>query len=64
MFQHQSFSRAREARDYALIMDNNSYVQFWSFIQIVVIILTTTIQVYFVRKLFDIKSGGYSRNRI
>lgn len=65
MFQYQSHSRAREARDYALIIDNNSYVQFWSLLQIFVIFVTTTVQVYFVRKLFDIKSSsGYSRNRI
>jgi hypothetical protein len=64
MFQYQSFSRAREARDYALIMDNNSYVQFWSLLQIAVICITTTITVYFVRKLFDIKPSSYSKNRI
>ncbi|CAO1369031.1 unnamed protein product [Diamesa serratosioi] len=64
MFQYQSHSRAIEARDFALITDNNSYVQKWSIAQISVIIVVTTIQVYFVRKLFDIKSGGYSRSRI
>jgi hypothetical protein len=65
MFQFQANSRAREARDFALIKDNNSYVGTWSIVQIFVIVVTTTVQVYFVRKLFDIKSGGgYSRNRI
>ena len=29
MFHYQSYSRGREARDYALIIDNNSYVQKW-----------------------------------
>lgn len=57
MFQYQSHSRNTEARDYALIIDNNSYVQNWSLLQIVVIILTTSVQVYFVRKLFDVKPG-------
>ncbi|CAG9799436.1 unnamed protein product [Chironomus riparius] len=64
MSQYQANSRAREARDYALIRDNNSYVGTWSIVQIFVIVVTTTVQVYFVRKLFDIKSSGYSRSRI
>uniref|UniRef100_U5ES02 Putative logjam n=1 Tax=Corethrella appendiculata TaxID=1370023 RepID=U5ES02_9DIPT len=64
MFQYQSHSRSREAKDYALIVDNNSYVIRWSLLQIFVIFLTTAVQVYFVRKLFDIKSSGSSRTRI
>lgn len=64
MFQYQSYARASEARDYALIVDNNAYVQNWSLIQISVILLTTIIQVFFVRKLFDIKNSGYSKSRI
>jgi p24 family protein gamma-5 len=64
MFQYQQYSRVLEAKDYALIIDNNAYVQTWSLIQIFVIFITTTVQVYFVRKLFDIKSGGMGRSRI
>ncbi|CRK86219.1 CLUMA_CG000043, isoform A [Clunio marinus] len=64
MAQYQAHSRARESRDYALIKDNNYYVGTWSMVQILVIVITTCVQVYFVRKLFDIKSNGYSRNRI
>lgn len=64
MTQYQSHSRAREARDFALIKDNESYVGTWSLVQIFVIVITTCVQVYFVRKLFDVKSSGYSRNRI
>ncbi|XP_037040424.1 transmembrane emp24 domain-containing protein 6 [Bradysia coprophila] len=63
MLQFQSYSRSRESRDMALLLDNNSYIQNWSLTQIAVIILTCTVQVYFVRKLFDIKSGS-SRSRI
>lgn len=62
--QYQANSRMREARDYALIKDNESYVGTWSLVQIFVIIITTSVQVYFVRKLFDVKGGGYSRSRI
>lgn len=45
MLQYQSFSRSSEARDHALLIDNNRYVQNWSIIQIVVILLTCSIQV-------------------
>lgn len=66
LFRHQfqAHSRALESRDYALLKDNESYVGTWSIVQIFVIVVTTCVQVYFVRKLFDIKSGGYSKNRI
>lgn len=64
MLQYQSHSRSSEARDFALLIDNNSYVQNWSIAQISVILLTCSIQVYFVRKLFDINTGGYGRARI
>lgn len=45
MFQYQSHSRSLEARDLALITDNNNYVQKWSIAQIVVIVITTAVQV-------------------
>lgn len=45
MLQYQSHSRNSEARDFALLIDNNSYVQNWSLIQISVILLTCSIQV-------------------
>lgn len=51
--QDLQYSRAREARDFALLEDNQSYVSFWSTIQCIVIMATTGFQVYFVRKLFD-----------
>ncbi|GLV44513.1 logjam [Carabus blaptoides fortunei] len=63
MLQFQHHSRGKEARDYNLLVDNNSYVLRWSIVQIMVITLTTCTQVYFVRKLFDVKAGS-SRSRI
>lgn len=45
MLQFQSHSKNLEARDYALLVDNNGYVQNWSLIQIIVILLTCSIQV-------------------
>lgn len=64
MLQTQHWSRNREARDLNLLLDNNSYVQIWSMAQVLVITVTTMIQVYFVRKLFDVKPSGYSKTRI
>ncbi|XP_017762298.1 PREDICTED: transmembrane emp24 domain-containing protein 5-like [Eufriesea mexicana] len=61
MLQTQHLSRSREARDLNLLLDNNSYVQTWSIAQIIVIMVTTAIQVYFVRKLFEVKPSRYSR---
>ncbi|XP_058806876.1 transmembrane emp24 domain-containing protein 6 [Phymastichus coffea] len=63
VLQIQHLSRSREDRDYNLLLDNNSYVQNWSLLQVVVIIATTILQVFFVRRLFNVKSG-YSRARI
>lgn len=45
MFLFQSHSRNSEARDMALLEDNNSYVQTWSIAQIVVIMITCSVQV-------------------
>ncbi|PSN39616.1 hypothetical protein C0J52_13807 [Blattella germanica] len=55
MLQYQHHTRGRETWDYNLLEDNNRYVQNWSIIQIIVITATTVLQVYFVRKLFEIK---------
>lgn len=58
MLQFQHHSRGREQWDHNILKGNNSYVVVWSVIQIVVILIASSLQVYFVRKLFDIKVGG------
>ncbi|CAG7653060.1 unnamed protein product [Allacma fusca] len=58
---HQT--RARESRDYALLEDNQSYVSFWSILQCLIIAATSSVQVYFVRKLFDSPSHGGGKVR-
>nr|CAG4645716.1 EOG090X0AV2 [Lynceus sp. MCZ IZ 141354] len=58
MLQYQQLSRGREARDFNLLEDNNSYVQLWSLIQCTVVIVASTIQVFFVKKLFETKASG------
>lgn len=57
-------SRSQEARDLNTLLDNNSYVQRWSIVQILVIVITTVVQVYFVRKLFEVRPSGSSKMRI
>lgn len=56
MLRYQQFNRRHEARDYSLLLANNSYVQMWSLAQCAIIFLTTSLQVYFVRKLFDVQN--------
>lgn len=63
MLQLQYYTRGREARDYNLLSDNNRYVMMWSIVQIVVISATSALQVYFVRKLFEVKTGN-TKSRI
>nr|ACO11107.1 Transmembrane emp24 domain-containing protein 5 precursor [Caligus rogercresseyi] len=56
MRQFQQLSRGLEARDFNILLSNGSYIQNWSFLGCVVIIISGITQVYFVRKLFDTKS--------
>lgn len=51
MLQFQSYTRNSEARDYALLEDNKSYVQNWSIIQILIIAITCSVQVRECRRL-------------
>lgn len=57
ILQQQHHSRSREARDYNLLEDNNRYVMTWSLSQILVITATTSLQVYFVKQLFNVKTS-------
>ncbi|KAJ1527507.1 hypothetical protein ONE63_007479 [Megalurothrips usitatus] len=57
ILQYQHHSRGREARDFNLLEDNHSYIVNWSIVQIIIIMATSTLQVFFVRKLFDIKNA-------
>ncbi len=59
--QAQQLSRGKETRDYNLLLDNNSYVQYWSLAQICVVITCFFVQVHFVKRLFETKSGVRGR---
>ncbi|XP_022917635.1 transmembrane emp24 domain-containing protein A [Onthophagus taurus] len=63
MLQYQYHARGREAWDFNLLESNNTYVFRVSMAHIILIVAATTIQVFFVRKLFEVKTG-YSRSRI
>lgn len=56
MLRHQQYGRRHEARDYQLLLANNSYVQYWSIAQCAIVMIASSFQVYFVRKLFDVKN--------
>jgi len=54
-------SRSHESRDAAMLEDSLSYVSFWSLMQCLVIMATSSVQVYFVRKLFETQTNGKVR---
>jgi len=49
---HLHNSKSREARDFALLNENNYNVGFWSFIQMTIILLSGFLHVYYIRQLF------------
>ena len=61
ILQQQQLRRGHEARDYNLLLDNESYVQYWSLAQCTVIVCAFVVQVYFVKKLFETKASTKGR---
>ena len=65
MHQFQQKSRGLESRDYNLLLKNMSYVSNWSIAQVLVVICSGTVQVYFVKKLFaDPRAGAGGKGPI
>jgi hypothetical protein len=60
MLKSLDHSRRQNTHDFYLLESNYSYVQFWSVVQILVIVTSSAIQVYFVKKLFldDMSAKG------
>ncbi|XP_013780345.1 transmembrane emp24 domain-containing protein 6-like [Limulus polyphemus] len=56
MLKFQDHSRRQMSRDWYLVDGNNRYVQYWSLAQCLIIAAASAIQVFFVRKLFDVKN--------
>ncbi|XP_070561814.1 transmembrane emp24 domain-containing protein 6-like [Ptychodera flava] len=52
----QTFSRRIAIRDWYLSQSNNMYVQRWSIAQCVVIITASFCQVYFLRRMFNVRN--------
>ena len=49
---YQSISKERKSRDLSLIRGNFHYINNWSVFQCTIVILCTTVQVYFVKNMF------------
>ncbi|MCL4127900.1 UNVERIFIED_CONTAM: hypothetical protein GTU68_000207 [Idotea baltica] len=60
MLQYQSYSRAREGRDYQLLLENNSYIQYWSIAQCLAIVIASMIQLFSVKKFFTVDASTKS----
>ncbi|XP_019634989.1 PREDICTED: transmembrane emp24 domain-containing protein 6-like [Branchiostoma belcheri] len=56
MLSFQNYNRWHFAKDFRMAKISNFYVQFWSILQCVVIIGCAFFQVYFVKKLFNVKT--------
>ncbi|ESO98526.1 hypothetical protein LOTGIDRAFT_142774 [Lottia gigantea] len=56
MRRYQSQSRFSVMKDWYLIKTNNEYIQTWSIIQCLVIIFTSSLTVFFVRRLFKVST--------
>ncbi|XP_070390320.1 transmembrane emp24 domain-containing protein 6 isoform X2 [Dermacentor albipictus] len=56
MLKYQDQNRRHLSRDWYIVDGNNRYVQYWSLAQCIVIMATSALQVYFVRKLFEVKN--------
>ena len=58
MFQIQGMGRQSLTMDWYIIIANNQYIQTWSILMCVVIVLSGSLQVFFVRRLFMDNSGS------
>ena len=63
MRQFQQLSRGLESRDYNLLVSNMTYVSSWSLAQVLVVIMSGIVQVYFVKKLFADPRQGSSMSK-
>ena len=52
----QAMSRQHAITDWYIITGNNTYIQNWSILMAIVIVCTSGIQVFFVRRLFNVKN--------
>ncbi|KAI1297224.1 Transmembrane emp24 domain-containing protein 6 [Halotydeus destructor] len=71
MLKHLDQSRKQMNHDWYIVDSNNSYIQWWSIIQCIVVIVSSLAQLFFVKKLFidsenqgnQAKQGGFYKPR-
>ncbi|XP_043937519.1 transmembrane emp24 domain-containing protein 6 [Protopterus annectens] len=56
MWRYYNFGRMRRGADYYILQSNHGYVNWWSAIQSVVIVLSGSLQLYFLKRLFSEKT--------
>nr|XP_014333953.1 PREDICTED: transmembrane emp24 domain-containing protein 6 isoform X2 [Bos mutus] len=54
MWRHYNFARMRKTADFFLLQSNYNYVNWWSTAQSLVIVLSGILQLYFLKRLFNI----------
>uniref|UniRef100_UPI00398E3A72 transmembrane emp24 domain-containing protein 6 n=1 Tax=Pristiophorus japonicus TaxID=55135 RepID=UPI00398E3A72 len=55
MWRFYNFARMHKGADYFIVLANNNYVNWWSFAQSVVIVLSSVLQLYFLKRLFVVR---------
>ncbi|KAF2357287.1 GOLD domain [Trinorchestia longiramus] len=60
MLQQQAQSRAREARDFQLMIDNHNWIFLWSLGLCIALVVTSVTQVFVIRKLLSGTGAGSS----
>ncbi|XP_005310636.2 transmembrane emp24 domain-containing protein 6 [Chrysemys picta bellii] len=55
MWRFYNFARMRKAADYFLLQSNYNYVNWWSLAQSLVIVLSGVLQLYFLKRLFNVQ---------
>ncbi|XP_074864373.1 transmembrane emp24 domain-containing protein 6 isoform X1 [Carettochelys insculpta] len=56
MWRFYNFARMRKAADYFILQSNYHYVNWWSLVQSLVIVLSGVLQLYFLKRLFNVQS--------
>ncbi|XP_069073137.1 transmembrane emp24 domain-containing protein 6 [Pleurodeles waltl] len=56
MWRFYNFARMRKGADYFTLLLNYSYVNWWSAVQSVVIVLSGFLQLYFLKRLFNVRT--------
>jgi len=61
MWRFYNFARMRKGADSFLLESNYHYVNWWSMAQSCVIVLSGVLQLYFLKRLFNVQSSGKPR---